>query len=182
MDNGTLWVALLTAATAVVASWVTSRGNAQAARIQAQAAAEAAHIAREREARRATQLDFIQQANEMGILYRRIPKYLKVENQEARLASLTELRDQLRDSYGPFLRALAVVSLECHPEPIAAANAVHTASGEAYIRLVAVAEDIREAEGFRQAVDAYLASVDSFIEAARQAGRGPWPAGSSWSV
>ncbi|MEU9013431.1 hypothetical protein AB0D12_27455 [Streptomyces sp. NPDC048479] len=171
MDNGALWVALLTATTAVVASWVTSRGNAQAARIQAQAAAEAAHIAREREARRATQLDFIQQANEMGILYRRIPKYLKVENQGERLASLTELRDQLRDSYGPFLRSLAVVSLECRPEPIAAANAVHAASGEAYGRLIAVQEDIRGAESFRRAVDAYLASVDSFIEAARQAER-----------
>ncbi|MFF5012669.1 hypothetical protein [Streptomyces sp. NPDC001165] len=169
MDNSALWVALLTAVTAVVASWVTSRGNAQAARVQAQAAAEAASIAREREARRATQLDFIQQANEMGVLYRRIPKYLRVENEEARRASLAELRDQLRDSYGPFLRALAVVSLECHPEPIAAANAVHAASGEAYLRLTAVEEDIRAAEGFRHAVDAYQASIDSFIEAVRQA-------------
>ncbi|MET8130793.1 MULTISPECIES: hypothetical protein [unclassified Streptomyces] len=171
MDNGALWVALLTAATAVVASWVTSKGNAQAARVQAQAAAEAAHIARQREARRATHLDFIQQANEMGILYRRIPKYLKEENQEARLASLTVLRDELRDSYGPFLRSLAVVSLECHPEPIAAANAVHTASGEAYGGLVAVETDIREADRFRRAVDAYLATVDSFIAAARQVER-----------
>ncbi|MCF3132680.1 hypothetical protein [Streptomyces olivochromogenes] len=171
MENGALWVALLTAATAVVASWVTSKGNAQAARIQAQAAAEAAHVARKGEARRATQLDFIQQANDMGILYRRIPKYLKVEDREARLASLGELRDQLRDSYGPFLRCLAIVSLECHPGPIEAAKAVHMASAEAYGRLVAVEEDIREAEGFRQGVDTYLASVDSFVEAARQAER-----------
>ncbi|MGW1489808.1 hypothetical protein [Streptomyces sp. NPDC002402] len=169
MENSALWVALLTAATAVVASWVTSRGNAQAARIQAHAAAEAAQVARVREARRATQLDFIQQANQMGILYRRIPKFLKVDNEEARSASLTGLRDQLRDSYGPFLRALAVVSLECHPESIAAAKAVHRASGEAYIRLIAVEEDIREAEAFRQAMNAYLASIDLFIEAARQA-------------
>ncbi|MEV0480256.1 hypothetical protein AB0I69_06500 [Streptomyces sp. NPDC050508] len=172
MDNSALWVAVLTAATAVVASWVTSRGNARAARIQAQAAAEAAHTAREREARRATQLDFIEQANEMGILYLRIPKYFQVENQEARAASLTELRDQLRDSYRPFLRSLAVVSLECHPEPIAAAKAVQAASGEAYGRLVVVERDIREVENFRRAVDAYLASIDSFIEVARQAERG----------
>jgi hypothetical protein len=171
MDNSALWVAVLTAATAVVASWVTSRGNARAARIQAQAAAEAAHIAREREARRATQLDFIEQANEMGILYLRIPKYFEVENQEARVASLTELHDQLRDSYRPFLRSLAVVSLECHPEPIAAAKAVHAASGEAYGRLIAVERDIHEAAHFRRAVDAYLASVDSFIEVARQTER-----------
>ncbi|MDI9889399.1 hypothetical protein QMZ92_35095 [Streptomyces sp. HNM0645] len=171
MDNSALWVALLTAATAVVASWVTSRGNAQAARVQAQAAAEAAHTARERETRRATQLDFIEQANEMGILYLRIPKYLKVEDQEARLASLTELRDQLRDSYRPFLRSLAVVSLECRPGPIAAANGVHAASCDAYGRLIAVEEDIRQADGFRRAVDAYQASVASFIEAARSAER-----------
>ena len=171
MDNSALWVAVVTAATAVVASAVTNRGNAQAARIQAQAAAQAAHVAREREARRATQLDFIEQANEMGILYLRIPKYFEVENQETRAVSLTELRDQLRDSYKPFLRSLAVVSLECRPEPIAAAKAVHAASGEAYGCLIVVERDIREAENFRRAVDAYLASVDSFIEVARQAER-----------
>ncbi|MEU6219824.1 hypothetical protein ABZ845_20250 [Streptomyces sp. NPDC047022] len=171
MGNGALWVALLTATTAVAASWVTSRGNAQAARVQARATAESEHLARKREARRTTHLDFIQQANDMGILYRRIPKYVEVADQEARLASLAQLRDRLRDSYGPFLRALAVVSLECRPGPIAAANAVHAASVEAYARLVAVEEDVREAEGFRRAVDAYLASVDAFVEAARQAER-----------
>ncbi|MGH1553528.1 hypothetical protein ACRAWF_20785 [Streptomyces sp. L7] len=161
-------MAVLTAATAVVASWVTNRGNAQAALIQAQAAAQAAHTAREREARRATQLDFIEQANELGILYLRIPKFFEVEDQEARAASLAELRDQLRDSYRPFLRSLAVVSLECHPEPIAAAKAVHAASGEAYGCLMVVERDVREAGNFRRALDAYLASVDSFIEVARQ--------------
>jgi len=36
-----------------------------------------------------------------------------------------------------------------------------------------VEKDIREADGFRRALDAYLASVDSFIEAARQAERQP---------
>ncbi|MET7982606.1 MULTISPECIES: hypothetical protein [unclassified Streptomyces] len=169
MDNGALWVAVLTAGTAVVASWVTSKGNAQAARVQAQATAEAAHDAREREARRATQLAFIQEANDMGILYRRIPKYLDVEDPEARQEFLAELRDQLRDCYGPFLRALAVVSLECHPGPAAAANAVHGASGEAYARLAAAENDIREAEHFRRAADAYLASIDVFVEAARRA-------------
>ncbi|MEV6019882.1 MULTISPECIES: hypothetical protein [unclassified Streptomyces] len=169
MDNGALWVAVLTAGTAVVASWVTSKGNAQAARVQAQATAEAEHVAREREARRATQLEFIQEANDMGILYRRIPKYLDVEDQAARQASLAELRDQLRDSYGPFLRALAVVSLECHPGPVAAANAVHGATGEAYARLAAAERDIREADGFRRAAEAYLAAVDAFVVAARRA-------------
>jgi hypothetical protein len=109
----------------------------------------------------------------MGILYLRIPKYLTVENQEARQASLTELRDQLRDSYGPFMRSLAIVSLECRPGPIEAARAVHAASSEAYTRLIAVEEEIREADAFCEAVNAYLASVDSFIEAARQAEHQP---------
>ncbi|MEU4171247.1 hypothetical protein AB0F46_30750 [Streptomyces sp. NPDC026665] len=171
MDNTTLWVALLTAATAVGASWVTNRGNAQAARIQTRAAAEAAHTARGREARRTMHLDFIEQANDMRILYLRIPKYFKVEDEESRLASLADLRDQLRDSYRPFLRSLAAVSLECHAGPIAAAKAVHAASGEAYGRLAAAEEDVREADGFLRALDAYRASVDSFIEAARLAER-----------
>ncbi|MFF0012578.1 hypothetical protein [Streptomyces sp. NPDC005374] len=100
-------------------------------------------------------------------------RYLKVRNQEARQASLTALRDQLRDAYGPFMCSLAVVSLECRPGPIDAARAVHAASTVAYTRLIAVEEEISGADAFCAAVNAYLASVDSFIEAARQAEQEP---------
>jgi hypothetical protein len=41
MADSALWVAVLTGGTAVVASWMTSRGNARAARVQAEAAAQA---------------------------------------------------------------------------------------------------------------------------------------------
>ncbi len=41
LADSALWVAVLTGGTAVVASWVTSRGNARAARVQAEAAAQA---------------------------------------------------------------------------------------------------------------------------------------------
>lgn len=69
MADNTLWVAALTAGTAVLASWVTSRGTARAARIQADAAAATMQADRLRAARRAAYVDVIEQAQRMGDLY-----------------------------------------------------------------------------------------------------------------
>ena len=59
MADSALWVAVLTGGTAVVASWVTSRGNARAARVQADAAAQAQQHSQVRAARRTAYLEFV---------------------------------------------------------------------------------------------------------------------------
>ncbi|MET8940347.1 hypothetical protein ABZX28_25535 [Streptomyces rubiginosohelvolus] len=61
MADNTLWVGVLTAGTAVVASWVTSQGTARAARIQAETTAAVQ--------RRTAYADIIEQAQKMGDLY-----------------------------------------------------------------------------------------------------------------
>jgi hypothetical protein len=65
-------VAVLTGGTAVLASWVTSRGNARTARLQAEAAALAEDRSRVRQTRRTAYLDFLEQAHVTGELYYRL--------------------------------------------------------------------------------------------------------------
>jgi hypothetical protein len=66
MGDGTVW-AILTGGTAVLASWVTSQGNARAARIQAEASAHAQHHSRIRDIRRTAYLEFMEQAHITGV-------------------------------------------------------------------------------------------------------------------
>lgn len=72
MADNALRVAVLTGGTAVAASWVTSRGNARAARIQAEASAQAQQLSRAREVRRTAYLEFIEQAHITGELHWRL--------------------------------------------------------------------------------------------------------------
>ncbi|GIH25152.1 hypothetical protein Aph01nite_34620 [Acrocarpospora phusangensis] len=51
--DGTVWVAVLTGATAVIASWVTSHGNRRAATAQEEMSARAQFVREQREARKA---------------------------------------------------------------------------------------------------------------------------------
>jgi hypothetical protein len=69
MTDDALWVAVLTGGTAVLASWVTSRGNARAARVQAEASAQNQQRSRSRETRRTAYLEFIEVAS-TRVVYR----------------------------------------------------------------------------------------------------------------
>src|SRR3954462_11824451 len=69
MTDAALWISSLTAGTAVLASWVTSRGTAHAAQIQADAAARTQRTVRVSEARRAAYVSLIEQAHRMAELY-----------------------------------------------------------------------------------------------------------------
>ncbi|MEU8467963.1 hypothetical protein AB0F30_08550 [Streptomyces sp. NPDC029006] len=52
MGDGNWWVALVTGATALGASWITTRGNARSVRVEAEVNAHADHIAEARNRRR----------------------------------------------------------------------------------------------------------------------------------
>jgi hypothetical protein len=105
--------AALTGATAVVASWVTSRGNSRAARIQAEASALAQHHSRVREVRRAAYLDFVEQGHITGELYFRLGDvYAQLSHPGQQLAPIQQLRNDLRDAFDPLMRSARVITLE----------------------------------------------------------------------
>ena len=171
MADGTLWVAALTGGTAVLAGWVTSHGNARAAKVQAEASAQAQHRSRIRELRRTAYLELIEQAHLMGELYWRLGDvYAQLTDPDAQLARIDELRDELRNAFDPLMRCVRVVALE-GPAPVAeTAEAVKDAASRANGALWMISQSKPEAdEHFDQAHRAFRVQLERFIEAARSA-------------
>ncbi|WP_202521108.1 hypothetical protein [Streptomyces sp. SID5614] len=100
MADNTLWVGVLTAGTAVVASWVTSQGTARAARIQAETTAAVQRA----DQRRTAYADVIEQAQKMGDLYWKVNDAHTEPDPESRAAMLKDLRLRLRDAAPPRTR------------------------------------------------------------------------------
>lgn len=167
MGDSGLWVAGLTAATAIVASWVAGRGHTRAARVQAEAAAEVQEAARRRVARRDSYLAFVEQTHLMGVEYREVPSILKIEDQGERKSALERHQQHLRSEFGRFRHCVQLVALDGGAQTIEAAYAVSDASRAVYMALGEIAEGTREATTFHLLIDAYWRAVTAFVEAAR---------------
>lgn len=168
MDS-TLWVAVLTGGTAVLASWVTGQGTARAARIQAEAAVHAQQISRAREIRRTAYLEFIEQAHVTGEYYYRLGDvYAQPANADARLARINQLRSDLRDAFDPLQRCARVVVLEGSAPVADAAESVRQAVSDSNAALWMISRgEVGARERFDEAHRFFRARLEEFIEAAR---------------
>ncbi|MEI5101038.1 hypothetical protein RB200_23915 [Streptomyces sp. PmtG] len=170
MADNTLWVGVLTAGTAVVASWVTSRGTSRAARIQAESAAESQQADRLRAARRGAYVDVIEQAQRMGDLYWQVTDLPGDLAGEARREALKDLRLRLREAYALLRHRVWVVDLEGPPEVAEAANRLRRTTTANYRSLEAM---VRGEEGAGERFDAGYApfwqAVLAFVAIAREA-------------
>lgn len=168
-DN-TFWIAALTGGTAVLASWVTSRGNTRAARIQADAATATQRIERLHDARRAAYLDLIHNGQHMADLYWKTSEAHRFTSPESRTATLKEFRDRIRDTYGDLRRAVRVVELEGPDEAATAAYAVKQATTAPYQALNSVLAGDADAEDrFDAAYHPYWVALSHFIDVAKSA-------------
>ncbi|MFF1702665.1 hypothetical protein [Streptomyces sp. NPDC058252] len=181
MTDSAVWVAVFTGATAVLAGWVTTLGNARAAKVQAEASAQVQHRDRIRELRRAAYLDLMEQAHTVGQVYWRVgDAYVQLPDQDARLARIEELRGELRAAFDPLMRSVRVIVLE-GPAPAAeAAEAVQRAAAMANRALWRVTESAPDAgersdgapgarERFDEARDVFRHSLERFTTVARDA-------------
>jgi hypothetical protein len=171
MADGVLWVAVLTGGTAVLASWVTSRGNARAAKIQAEASALAAHHNRVLEIRRTAYLEFIEQAHVTGELHYRLGDvYAQLTDPDDQLVRIQQLRTDLRNAFDPLMRCARVIVLE-GPAPVAeAAEAVRQAASDANTALWMISQgEIGARERFDEANLIFRSQLERFIESARTA-------------
>ncbi|MBO8190048.1 hypothetical protein [Streptomyces spirodelae] len=167
-DNG-LWIATLTGFTAVLASWVTSRGHIRAAQMQTEAAAATQDKARQEELRRTAYLAFLEQAHLMGDEYRHTPTILSMEDQQERSERLLEHRVRLREIYGAFTKSCDTVTLYGHTSAILdACNNVSTLSTTVYMTLGEIVEGTQPVAAFTRAVDDYWSAVSKFIDAVRR--------------
>lgn len=171
MGDGALWIAALTGGTAVLASWVTSRGNTRAARIQAETSAHAQDRTRARELRRTAYLELIEQAHVVGELYWRLGDvYAQLTDPAEQLARIEQLRADLRNAFDPLSRCVRVIVLEGPPAVAAAAEQVRHAAMNANRALSSVCQRESDArERFEDAHRLFRACLEEFIEAARAA-------------
>jgi hypothetical protein len=169
--DSALWVAVLTGGTAVLASWVTSGGNARAARVQAEASARAQQHSRVREIRRTAYLEFIEQAHITGELHWKVGDiFAQAAGPDDQLARIQQLRIDLRDAFDPLMRCARVVLLE-GPAPVAeAAEAVQQAASEANSVLWMLSRGESGArERFEESHQVFRTHLKRFIETARSA-------------
>lgn len=176
MGDSTWWtlaIAAVTGGTAVLASWVTSRGSTQAARIQAEIAARSQRVERLRESRRTAYLDLIEQTHRMGELYWEISAALRLPGSDARTATLGELHDREVAEYAKIRRCARVVELEGPPSAAAAALALQKATRPFYaaVRAELSGEADRRVtfDAFDAAYRPFWATLEGFVDAARDA-------------
>ncbi|MEU6025432.1 hypothetical protein ABZ825_00235 [Streptomyces tauricus] len=170
MGDSTLWVAALTAATAVLASWVTSRGTARAARIQADAAAATVQADGLRAARRSAYVDLIEQAQRMGDLYWKVTDAHEIGDPDERLATLRDLRIRLRGEYAVLRQRVWVADLEGPPEVASAADLLRRSTSANYRALDAMIAGEEDAgRRFNDCYAPFWESVVHFVGVARTA-------------
>ncbi|MEU4894630.1 hypothetical protein AB0B12_06495 [Streptomyces sp. NPDC044780] len=171
MADNTFWIAALTGSTAVVASWVTSRGNTRAARIQADTAALAQRAERLRDSRRTAYLELIEQTHRMGELYWEVAAVQEKESgTERRAALLDELAERERDEYGTLRRCVRVVELEGPAAAATAANALQRSTGPFHRALSAMRSGEPEAfQRFDAAFRPFWQALTDFVDAAKTA-------------
>ncbi|MET7936094.1 hypothetical protein [Streptomyces sp. NPDC005322] len=170
MADNTFWIAALTGGTAVLAGWVTSRGNTRAALIQADTAARTQRTERLRERRRMAYLDLIEQAHSIAELYWEVDAGQRTGDARRRPAALDELAERERDEYGKVRRCVRVVELEGPPAAADAANALQRSTGPFHRALGAMRADEPEAwQRFHDAYSPFWAALTDFVDAAREA-------------
>lgn len=173
MGDSTWWtlaIAAVTGGTAVLASWVTSRGSTRAARIQAEIAARSQRAERLRESRRTAYLDLIEQTHRMGELFWEISAALRLPDSDARTATLGELHDREVAEYLRIRRCARVVELEGPPPAAATAHALQKATGPFYAAFKAeLAGDTGCRDDFDAAYRPFWRALEDFVDAARHA-------------
>ncbi|AIA06406.1 hypothetical protein ACFU90_16825 [Streptomyces noursei] len=173
MGDSTVWtlaIAALTGGTAVLASWVTSRGSTQAAKIQAETAARSQRAEKLRESRRTAYLDLIEQAHQIGELYWEISAELRGPASGTRTTRLDTLHDREIAEYAKIRRCTRVVELEGPPSAAAAALALQKATGPFYEALrTGMTEGTDCREEFDAAYSPFWKALETFVQAARTA-------------
>ncbi|MFE7765023.1 hypothetical protein [Streptomyces sp. NPDC057438] len=171
MGDGTFWIAALTAGTAVLASWVTSRGTARAARIQADTTADAQRVERLRAARRTAYAEFMEQAQRLNDVHWKVSDVVRGTEDglgPERIEELRRLRERQRDEYATLRNLTWVVSLE-GPEDVAAlANTVRRATSPFHKAIEAMIEgDTAAVARFDGCYAPFWEALRAFIKASR---------------
>ncbi|WP_371749721.1 hypothetical protein OG302_40365 [Streptomyces sp. NBC_01283] len=167
MSDNSLFIAGLTGVTAIaassLASWLTSRGNAHAARVQVDATTEAQRRDGIRQTRRAAYLCLIEQAQVLADGLRGVDG-LSPDADGAALAAHRDRHQQLR-------RAVTLIDLEGPATVQVAASNLLIMSGTLSTALAALTENAarENRREFQETLRAYIRLIGPFVAAAAAA-------------
>jgi len=169
MTDSALWISSLTAGTAVLASWVTSRGTARAAQIQAHTAEKTQRAVRVGETRRSAYVSLIEQAHRMAELYWKVSDiHQSAGPRTEQLPALKEVRTGLREEYGKLRHFIWVITLEGPDDVSEAAEKLRLSTRPPYRALeAAIAGDSGALTGFDQYYDPFWLSLMDSVSRAR---------------
>ncbi|MGW0707967.1 hypothetical protein ACWD4G_18775 [Streptomyces sp. NPDC002643] len=173
MADNAFWIASLTAGTAVLASWVTSRGTARAARIQSGTTVDAQRVERLREARRRAYADFIEQAQRLSDVHWKVSDVIRAAEGGTlgpeQIAELRELRDRQRDEYATLRHRTWIVSLEGPDEVADLANTARRSTSPFHKAIEAmIAGDTEAMARFDACYSPFWKALKDFIKGARE--------------
>lgn len=171
MIDPAVWVSSLTAGTAVLASWVTSRGTARAAQIQAEATEKTQRVVRMTEARRAAYVSLIEQAHKMAELYWEVSDiHSSGGTRVEQLPKLKEVRANLREEYVKLRHCIWVINLEGPDDVAQAAENLRISTRPPHRALEAsIAGESSAPATFDSCYDPFWQSVLTFVSTARSA-------------
>ncbi|MFE0450394.1 hypothetical protein ACFW2D_03745 [Streptomyces sp. NPDC058914] len=167
MPDNSLLVAALTGVTAItassLASWLTSRGNAHAARIQVSDASAAQRREGTRQTRRAAYLDLIEHAQAVADGLRGVSG-LSTTEYEGALASHRDRHQRLR-------RAVTLIDLEGPATVQVAASNLLIMSGTLSTALAAMTENAsrENRREFQETLRSYIRLIRPFVDSAAAA-------------
>ncbi|MGE7388196.1 hypothetical protein ACQKM2_22270 [Streptomyces sp. NPDC004126] len=171
MADSALWISSLTAGTAVLASWVTSRGTARAAQIQAEAVDRTQRTVRVSQARRSAYVNLIEQAHKMAELYWKVSDiFASGGTRTEQVPALKEVQVSLREEYSKLRHFIWIISLEGPDDVAEAAESLRLSTRPPYQALTAsIAGDAGALATFDQCYDPFWQSVLAFVSTARAA-------------
>ncbi|WP_328839589.1 hypothetical protein [Streptomyces europaeiscabiei] len=172
MADSAFWIAALTAGTAVLASWVTSRGTARAARIQADTTASAQRVERLRQARRTAYAEFMEQAQRLSDVHWKVSDVVRDAGsggfRPEQVEELRRLRERQRDEYATLRNLTWVVSLEGPDEVAELANKVRRTTNPFHKAIEAMIEgDTGAVARFDACYSPFWDALKDFIKASR---------------
>ncbi|WP_073494132.1 hypothetical protein [Actinacidiphila paucisporea] len=170
MGDSSWWVGVLTAVTALGASWVTSRGNANGARVQAEVAAHTKEVADARDRRREAYKDLSAQVNALSEVLWRMEVVDQSSSTATRTTIVGEMQAASREAVSRVTKASRDVLLEGPADVAERARELRRLAVNTHLLLIRLVDGTDELRAdYNRAYRLFRDHHIRFIEAARNA-------------
>jgi hypothetical protein len=170
MGDGGWWVPVVTAVTAVGASWVTSRGNASGVRVQAEVESHARRVTDQMDRRRAAYRELSAQAHALAEVFWRMEEVDRLPGSADRARVVTEMHAASRESLNRVTKSSRDVLLEGPANVAGNARELQRSAVATHLLLIELGDGRDPARtAYDRAYESFNRRHVRFVEAAREA-------------